>query len=306
MTAANPKRRSLYPTVARIWTATTTAAAHPPDGDPPGADEDGADCVILIESNLPAEAHALAGAPSEVVTKLTVSDNGTTLDWDVIQVNKRPTRLPESTFFTFNPVVADALTGWELCVKRHLFGSNFTKTIRLPRQARDTHRKRCGKRGIFLCRTVLGSRMDPHDVIGKRFVNGSSDPMAAYLGAEYGGSPHLRGVESAQYATRTSIDATVASAAETTTTTRNSAASSNTTAAGAGAGGGGGFVLTSMDVPVLCAGRATPFVTPRTQPPDMAEGVSWNIYQNTWNTNCESQLLCTRACVFLVAVSHTR
>eukprot|EP01046_Picozoa_sp_COSAG06_P049860 COSAG06_NODE_7764_length_2384_cov_1.528228_2_plen_128_part_00 len=127
--------------------------------------------------------------------------------------------------------------------------------------------------------------MDPHDVIGKRFDNGSSDPMAAYLGSEYGGSPHLRGVESAQYTTST--DATPATSAAETTTTRNNAASSNTTNAAAGAGGGG-FVLTSMDVPVLCAGRATPFVTPRTQPPDMSEGVSWNIYQNTWNTNCES------------------
>ena len=39
------------------------------------------------------------------MTKLTVSGGGTRLEWDVVQVDKRPTRLPESTFFTFNPVV---------------------------------------------------------------------------------------------------------------------------------------------------------------------------------------------------------
>lgn len=202
ITAANPKRRSLRPAVSKIWLRQATA------GD--------LGCEVLIESTLPIEAHTLAGAPMGVVTKLTVSENGTMLDWDVVQVNKRPTRLPESTFFMFNPV-ADP-SRWEL--------------------------------------TVLGSRMDPRDVLGKRA--NASDGMSAYLRSEYGGSPHLRGVESVHY-----------TGVETTNVSRLS----------------NGFKLTSLDVPVICAGRPTPFVTPRTQPPDMTAGVSWNIQNNLWNTN---------------------
>ena len=95
--------------------------------------------------------------------------------------------------------------------------------------------------------------MDPLDVIGKLVAR--PDPMSTYLESVYGGSPHLRGVESATY-----MD-----------TTR--------------AGGREGFELTSLDVPVICLGAATPFVTPRTSAPDMSRGVSWNIHQNIWNTN---------------------
>ena len=112
---------------------------------------------------------------------------------------------------------------------------------------------------------MLGSKMDPLDVIGK-VVHGSN-PMSTYLDSVYGGSPHLRGVEDAHYT----------SAAEVRPEKGGS---------GVGAGAGaGGFELTSLDVPVLCTGKATPFVTPRTAPPDMTEGVSWNIFQNIWNTN---------------------
>eukprot|EP01050_Picozoa_sp_SAG11_P051814 SAG11_NODE_29677_length_308_cov_0.995215_1_plen_74_part_10 len=70
----------------------------------------------------------MAGAPTNIMTKLTVSADGTTFDWKVFQMNKRPTRLPESTFFTFNPLLPES-NGWGL--------------------------------------TVLGSEMDPLDVIGK-------------------------------------------------------------------------------------------------------------------------------------------
>lgn len=73
----------------------------------------------------------------------------------------------------------------------------------------------------------------------------------------YGGSPHLRGVEDAHYADKAASDCEFCR----------------------------GFELTSLDVPVMCTGKPTPFITPRTGPPDMAEGVSWNIYQNIWNTN---------------------
>lgn len=43
-------------------------------------------------------------------------------------------------------------------------------------------------------------------------------------------------------------------------------------------GAAGAFTLTSLDVPILCTGKASPFVTPRTKPPDMALGVHWNIF----------------------------
>ena len=159
-----------------------------------------------------------------------------TFDWEVVQVNKRPTRLAESTFFSFVPAPASAQPeGWTLQVLgsqmnptdtlgkqgektgflRHLY----IKVMILPRQARDKHRENSKK---------------------ARFVEGSS-----YLDSTYGGSPHLRGVEAARWH-----------------------------------GDAGAFTLTSLDVPIICTGKASPFVTPRTQPPDMSLGVHWNIFQN--------------------------
>lgn len=200
MSSANPVHRSITPTVVSMWK---------------GVQADGSYAVVT-NATLSDEAHAAAGAPANVVTKLTLSADGSTFDWDVIQVNKRPTRLPEATFFTFKPTVPDP-NGWGL--------------------------------------TVLGSKMDPLDVLGK--VVDGPDPMSTYLESVYGGSPHLRGVEDAHYASP----------------------ARNTSQAG------GGFKLTSLDVPIICTGKATPFVSPRTGPPDMAQGVSWNIFQNIWNTN---------------------
>ena len=43
--------------------------------------------------------------------------------------------------------------------------------------------------------------------------------------------------------------------------------------------------LSSKDVPCICTGTPTPFPTPRNEPPKMADGVSYNIYNNIWNTN---------------------
>lgn len=154
-------------------------------------------CVILLEQE-----HA--GAPEEIVVVLRIKD--ATIDWEVFMVNKRPTRLAESVFFSFVPAPASVQPdGWSV--------------------------------------QVLGSQMDPTDTLGK--VGSSS------LNSTYGGSPHLRGVEAARW---------------------------NGTA--------GAFSLTSLDVPVLCMGKPSPFDTPRTQPPDMKLGVHYNIFQNIWNTNC--------------------
>jgi hypothetical protein len=145
-----------------------------------------------------------------------------------VQVDKRPTRLPEACFFTFNPVVMAMA---------------------------DDDPAQAGSNASSWGLTVLGSSMDPLDVLGRR-AHGP-DPVSRYLDSEYGGSPHLRGVEAARYS------------------------DDNGTTAGRGTS----FELTSLDVPVMCVGKATPFVTPRTEPPDMSHGVSWNIYQNLWNTN---------------------
>lgn len=129
-----------------------------------------------------------------------------TIDWEVFMVNKRPTRLAESVFFSFVPAPASMEPGgWSV--------------------------------------QVLGSQMDPTDTLGK--VGSSA------LNSTYGGSPHLRGVEAVRWN-----------------------------------GSSGAFTLTSLDVPVVCTGKASPFDTPRTQPPDMKLGVHWNIFQNIWNTNC--------------------
>ena len=87
--------RQITPTVVGMWK---------------GVQADGSYAVVT-NATLSDEAHAAAGAPANVVTKLTLSADGSTFDWDVIQVNKRPTRLPEATFFTFKPTVPDP-NGW--------------------------------------------------------------------------------------------------------------------------------------------------------------------------------------------------
>jgi len=42
--------------------------------------------------------------------------------------------------------------------------------------------------------------------------------------------------------------------------------------------------INSPDVAVICAGQTTPFPTPYT-PPDLTQGMSFNLYNNIWNTN---------------------
>jgi hypothetical protein len=68
----------------------------------------------------------------------------------------------------------------------------------------------------------------------------------------YGGSPHLHGVEAVEWGS---------------------------------SGNGPSFMLSSLDVPVVSTGIASPFVSPRTEAPDMHGGVHYNILQNIWNTN---------------------
>jgi len=86
------------------------------------------------------------------VLKLTVAKG--VLDWELTQVNKRPTRLPEATFFSFRPASAGE-DGWHV--------------------------------------RSLNTTLDPHNVLGKKGRNPDGRDWF------FGGSPHLRGVESAHY-----------------------------------------------------------------------------------------------------------
>ena len=104
---------------------------------------------------------------------------------------------------------------------------------------------------------MLGSPgIDPTDVVG------SGPGGAAVNKSVYGGSPHLLGVEAVTWA---------GPAIMSPSRSRSSASAK--------------VNITSLDVPIVCTGTATPFPSPRTGPPDMAQGVHFNIYQNVWNTN---------------------
>ena len=70
-------------------------------------------CKILTKARLPQDVRVEAGAPAEVVVEVTIE--GSTLDWTVVMVDKRPTRLAESVFFSFDPAVAEP-EGWTLQV----------------------------------------------------------------------------------------------------------------------------------------------------------------------------------------------
>ena len=195
VSSADPKRRVLFPVLSLLSHRTTA----------------GGGCEFVVETSMDPEAHALAGAPESVVAAVSVSARG--VAWDVVQVGKRPTRLPEAGFFSFNPAPAAAApTGWRV--------------------------------------QVLGSPdMSPTDVL-------AAGPGGANVNAStYGGSPHLLGVEAFTWSPP----------------------------AGAAAGS---FAInvTSLDVPIACAGAATPFPSPRTAPPDMRHGFHFNIFQNIWNT----------------------
>jgi hypothetical protein len=207
VSSAQPKRRVVVPSLKVLW--------HGVRGT------DGADgaCSFVVEMAIDAEAHALAGAPEKLAFALNVSSSG--VEWDVVQLNKRATRLPEAAFFSFNPTVAAAAPAqWRL--------------------------------------TVLGSPgVKPTDVVG---TLNPTDRNASV----YGGSPHLRGVEAATWTPPAA--ATLAAAA----------ASSKAPLA---------IAITSLDVPIVCVGAATPWPSPRTAAPDMTQGVHWNIVQNLWNTN---------------------
>lgn len=73
MTSAGPLHRELASTLTGLWHKQTA------DG-----------CEVVTQASMPAEARVNAGAPESVVVKLVVS--GKRLDWEVVWLNKRPTR----------------------------------------------------------------------------------------------------------------------------------------------------------------------------------------------------------------------
>jgi hypothetical protein len=152
MSSADPQRRTLRPSLTALFELRSGADAADGSTD--------ITCEYIAKGTLPVEAHTLAGAPRSVVIKLRVS-GGAVLDWELYQLDKRPTRLAEATFFSFVPDLSARPDGrWSL--------------------------------------SVLGSRMDPADTLG-HVAEGTGSASSDYLHSVYGGSPHLRGVESASW-----------------------------------------------------------------------------------------------------------
>ena len=75
MSSAQPQHRELTPTMKGAWRGDVSSSG----------------CTLLTKSTLPDEVQKEAGAPEEIVVVLRVE--GTTIDWEVYMVNKRPTRL---------------------------------------------------------------------------------------------------------------------------------------------------------------------------------------------------------------------
>jgi hypothetical protein len=236
--AAAPRRRSLAPTVTQLWRRKARAARG-------GSGAAAARCDFLIKASMPEEAAANAGAPRRVVTRVVVTVGGggggggsgggavvASVEWDMVQVQKRPTRLPEAEFFSFVPAVAADAAAAAATAGGDGDGNG----------GGGGGESGGGGKGSAWRLTVLGQTMDPTDVLG---AAGATEETSVF-----GGSPHLRGVEAAIWA-----------------------------------GAAGTLTFTSLDVPILCVGKASPFVSPRTAAPDMARGVHFNIVQNIWNTN---------------------
>jgi hypothetical protein len=105
---------------------------------------------------------------------------------------------------------------------------------------------------------VLGQTMDPTDVLAASSPRDRNDSV-------YGGSPHLRGVDSVSWMMSTNRSSVVE---------RDSGESPS--------GEQKKCDLSSLDVPIICTGLPTPFPTPRTAPPDMTQGVHFVLFNNIW------------------------
>lgn len=219
---------------------------------------DGNSCEFVAEMSLDPEAHALAGAPERLAYTVQVSAAG--VSWDVVQLNKRPTRLPEAGFFSFNllPAAAAAQTS-PLPTRKNEDG--------VPSGATRGDAAVSDGSGGWRLQTLGSTGIAPTDVLG------SGSGGSNYNTSTYGGSPHLRSAEAITWMKPGS---------------RPNAPERGNVQHDTGDGIAGsiaGVNITSLDVPIICTGVATPFPSPRTGPPDMSQGVHFNIFNNIWNTN---------------------
>lgn len=218
ISSAAPVHRVLHPTLSKLW---ARVEDRPHYGDSVDHTSFQQACRFVLELQMDHEAHTLAGAPEKLVVGVNISNR--TIAWDVVQVNKRPTRLPEAEFFSFRPMTkASATKGWRV--------------------------------------QVLGSEMQPTDVLGSE----------AGTNTTYGGSPHLRGVELVSWS----------DGEPTAPQNRSQPAIDRLRQMMRPVG----FTISSLDVPVVSMGKASPFPTPRNTPPNMSNGVHFNIQNNLWNT----------------------
>lgn len=182
-----------------------------------GAASSKTQCEFVLQAAFPNEAITLAGAPSSVVIEINVA-------------SKSATTAIDWSVFTVDKRPTR--------LPEAIF---FANVPHLPSPSNPSRAN-----GWEL--QVLNHTMDPTDVVGSLGKDTNS--------TQYGGSPHLRGIEAARW-------------------------------------GGGGrsatsaamMTLTSLDVPIVALGEVTPFPTPRTEAPDMVKGIHWNIVNNIWNTN---------------------
>jgi hypothetical protein len=98
--AAHPLRRTVTPTVDELW----WRRGH--DGS----------CEVVIHARFRGRETSDAGAPERVIT--TIHAGRRKADFEVVAIAKRPTRLPEATFFGFRPATKAIRGGgrWSLRV----------------------------------------------------------------------------------------------------------------------------------------------------------------------------------------------
>lgn len=100
VSSASPQQRALVPSLSALYRA-----------DPSSTEG----CQFVAELEMDVSAHTNAGAPERIVLGVNVTADH--VYWEVVQVNKRPTRLPEASFFSFNPAPAAMQpSGWRIAV----------------------------------------------------------------------------------------------------------------------------------------------------------------------------------------------
>ena len=258
--------------IDRYAGSAATRAAHDVSGPARGQGPAVTGCSLAVEAFMDPILHRDAGAPSTVWTMLDLSPtpmaahtnqqggdgdggkdgarrgtNGIAIEMEVRMFNKTATRLPESIFVVFRPAFVPGEAGRPKSAAQASW-----EDVRTPRHqklmpAPSSHGWRLE---MFNMSSIT---LDPTDVL----VDGNGS----------GGAPHTRCVSGVtHYGPRYTGTGTDAGPE-------------------LGLGSTGALTLTSADVPCLSTGAASPFPTPRDTPPDMRLGVSYNVFNNIWNTN---------------------